>query len=157
MSRAEQFLTQWWTHRSVLLKLVDAIPEGDENFTPWDGAMTIGRLAVHIVASSERFALAAATGEFQRFPAPEWATLADVQRIVDEWTQKTKTTILSISDADMDRKIDLKPVFEAPVKASTLLHSMRDHELHHKGQMYVYLRMCGVKELPFYVDVTARP
>jgi len=33
-----------------------------------------------------------------------------------------------------------------------LLESGKDHEIHHKGQLFTYARLLGIKSLPFFVN-----
>jgi uncharacterized damage-inducible protein DinB len=37
-----------------------------------------------------------------------------------------------------------------PMTRKSLLHMMSEHEVHHRGQLYVYLRMLGVEVPSLY-------
>lgn len=149
MSHAEEFAKQWRRQRDVLETLLERVPDGKENFAPWDGAMTLGQLAIHIATVGQMFAHGAATGEISQPQAP-WTTMADVRSAVHELTGQTQTTIDSISDERWEAMVDLTKVFGREMKVSAMLYSMRDHEIHHKGQMFVYARMAGADNLPFF-------
>ncbi|SIC68051.1 Uncharacterised protein [Mycobacteroides abscessus subsp. abscessus] len=33
-----------------------------------------------------------------------------------------------------------------------LLENAKDHEIHHKGQLFTYARLAGIEKLPFFVS-----
>lgn len=149
MSQAEQFMKQWKAQREVLEAVLEQIPEGKEGFAPWDGAMTLGQLAVHTATAAQSFAQVASTGEFAQ-TSVTWSTMDDVRRVVHELTQQTQATIEAISDTRWSETVDLTKVLGSVVKVSNVLYGLRDHEIHHKGQMFVYARMVGADNLPMF-------
>ena len=153
MNRADAHLQHWLGHRNVLLEVLNAVPADKAKFKPWDGAMTLGQLAVHIAQSTDRFVNFIKSGEFSRSPAPEWSTLDDVKRIVKELTERTKAVLASLTDADLQAEREAAPMnLKGP--AVMFLSGAIDHEVHHKGQLYVYARMAGCDTLPFFVSRT---
>lgn len=153
MSKAESFVNSFMTHRNVLPDLLDHLTDKDMSFTPWEGAMTTSGLIWHMLSSSFAFAHATSTGIFERLSdTPALSTVADVKAAIETWTTKTVEAIQSMDDAQFAQNIDMTKVFGREIPAGILLHSMRDHEIHHKGQLYVYARLCGAEKLPFFVN-----
>lgn len=152
MGQAEQMMNHWLKHRHALEELLKAIPDEHVNYKPWDGAMALGELAQHLAASTHMFVSIAKTGEGQ-IKLPETVdcnTVDDVRRIVQDYTEKTKAIYTSLTDADLELQYDSPhPNFRGPRKK--LLTMVTDHEIHHKGQLFIYARMVGVKDLPFFV------
>lgn len=141
--------------RGVLPDLLNHFQDEDVTFSPWEGAMTTGDLVWHILSTSFTFANAAATGVFERVSEkPQLSTIADLKTAVDTWTAKTVDVIQSMSDEQFEQLIDMTKLFGRAVPAGSLLHSMRDHEIHHKGQLYVYARLCGRDQLPFFIKLS---
>lgn len=152
MSKAESFVTQWMRHRTVLLEVLDRLGEKDPQFKPWDGAMSLSELAAHIAGAGMMFVNSVQTG---RLAPPASApktpqTMEETRRLVRDLTEQTRTAMAALTDEQLEATVDASMLgFQAPGKV--LLHSMREHEIHHKGQLFVYARMVGVKELPFFV------
>lgn len=153
MSRSEAMMNEWLRHRKPLIELVGMMESADANFAPWDGAMPLGKLVLHTAVSSHMFVQAAKEGSFSR-PAPLGAdTMSEVARLLAQQTEQTKTLYAAIADDQLDRELDASFM---GIKAPThvFLASMRDHEVHHKGQLYVYARMVGVDKPPFFMSAT---
>lgn len=152
MGQAEQMMNHWLRHRNVLEEMLKVIPDEHVNFKPWDGAMGLSELAQHIAASAHMFVSIVKTGEgeIKKPEIIECKTMEDVRRIVRDYTEKTKETYASLTDAELEIEYDSPhPNFRGPRKQ--ILTMVTDHEIHHKGQLFVYARIAGVKELPFFV------
>ncbi|WP_026570684.1 DinB family protein [Sediminibacillus terrae] len=149
MSKVEEIRDSWYSHRQVLQELLEKIDDKHVDFKPWDGAFTLGGLAVHLATSMEMFTKSTKEGVFT-FPdsKPEFETLQDVRNIVDNYTQTTLKLFESISDHHLDKRLEMNG-FDAP--AAVWLGNARDHEIHHKGQLFTYARMAGVEEVPFFM------
>ncbi|EPZ41874.1 DinB family protein [Alicyclobacillus acidoterrestris] len=149
MTKAQTFLQQLMAHRSVLPDVVATMKDKDLTFRPWDGAMTTADLVWHILSVSHGMASAAATGQFERITdKPDLATIEDVQRVIRERTDELRGLIDSITDEQLDATIEL---FGNQVPASAALQLLKDHEIHHKGQLFVYARICGAEQLPMFI------
>ncbi|MFD1676578.1 DinB family protein [Alicyclobacillus fodiniaquatilis] len=152
MAKAEQFLQSYLMHRNVLGELVATLKDEDVQFSPWDKAMSTGDLIWHMLSSSYSFSAAAATGQFERVTdKPALTTIAEVQSAIAAWTDKTVNNIRSMTDEKFDELVDMTKVFGTQIPAGALLQSMRDHEIHHKGQLFVYARLCGADGLPLFI------
>lgn len=150
MSQVLALKSEWLGHRNVLPDLLDRLADDQITFMPWEGAMTLGALTVHIVTSTNFFLQAIKSGTFERPTPLEYATLADVKRIVQEYTAQSQALYDSLSDADLEEVLEA-PFMGIKAPKAAFLGMLRDHEVHHKGQLFVYTRMAGVKEMPFFV------
>lgn len=149
MGQAKQMMNEWLQHRKVLEELLELIDDEHINFKPWEGAMTLGELALHVAGWNEVFVSMVKTEEFTSPDIPECKTMGDVRKAVKEFTQKTKATYESFTDADLEAENNSShPKLQGPKKR--YLTAMYDHEIHHKGQLFMYARMIGVKEVPFF-------
>ncbi|BFH12962.1 DinB family protein [Paenibacillus melissococcoides] len=150
MQQTEALLEAWMKQRTILEKLLLAIPDQHANFAPWDGAMTVSALAQHIGASADMFIRLAKTGEGQigMPPTVECPSMKEVRRIVQEWTASTAGIFRTLTAEDLETVYHSPfPNLDGP--RSKLVRLVIDHEIHHKGQLFVYARMLRVKELPF--------
>lgn len=153
MNRVEQHLRHWLAHRNALLGLIDVLPAVQVQFKPWEGAMPLGQLPVHIAGSAYGFVNFVKSGEFNRPAPPEWKSLEDVKSIVKNLTERTQAVYASLTDAELDAVREI-PHMGMKGPGALFLGAAIDHEVHHKGQLFVYARMTGVEKVPFFI---ARP
>ncbi len=151
MSKAAQFVDSWLRHRLVTVELVDMVDDDSLNFKPWDGAMTLGELAIHIVTGGILFGNAVKNGVLGKSEKPPISSMRELKKFVHEETEKAKEILLSITDEQMESQVDVTKLFGTHLQGKVLLAAMRDHEIHHKGQLFVYARMTGVQNPPSFV------
>ncbi|QQE80208.1 DinB family protein [Alicyclobacillus sp. SO9] len=153
MSKAEQFANQWMMHRSVLLDILDRVDDKNFDFRPWSKAMTLGELAQHIAGAGALFINTAKTGQFSRPEGqPVVTSMAELRQFLKDSTDSGYATIKSMTDEEFDGPVTSEHILPDGTPASVWLSAMKDHEVHHKGQMFVYARMTGVEEMPNFVQ-----
>ncbi len=140
------------SHRAVLQDILSRVPDDKFDFQPWANAMTLGNLALHMVTSADWFAQSVKAGTFGRPEKVEATSMEEVRRIVDEYTAKTRATLDALTEAQIEGMVDGKEIFGMDAPGKVWLGSMKDHEVHHKGQMFVYARIAGVEEMPFFMS-----
>lgn len=153
MTQVQSLVNQWLHHRKVLLDLLDRIPEGKTQFKPWDGAMSLGDLAVHTVMSTDWIVASVKNGRFERpgaSPKPE--TMEAVRNLVHDYTEKTTLEFTLLTDEQLERIVEAKALFGFDAPGKIFIHLMHEHEIHHKGQLFVYARMVGVEQVPFFIS-----
>ena len=106
MDQMDQFTAGWLAHRRVLDQLLERVNDDQLSFQPWEGAMSLGDLTLHIVQSGETFANALKTGEMHRSTKWEVHTVAELRRIVQETTDRTDGVLRSLTDADLARQFE---------------------------------------------------
>ncbi|WP_028776881.1 DinB family protein [Shimazuella kribbensis] len=149
MGLAKQMMNDWIQHRNVLEELLKQIHDEHIDFKPWDDAMTLGELVLHIAGWNDVFVSMVKTEKFATPDIPECKNIEDVRKAVKNFTEKTKATYKSFTDDELEAENNsLHPKLQGPKKK--YLTAMYDHEVHHKGQLFIYARMIGVKELPFF-------
>ncbi|GIN86196.1 DinB family protein [Heyndrickxia sp. FSL W8-0423] len=149
MKQAKQMMNAWLQHRNVLEEMLTQIDDEHINFKPWEGAMGLGELALHIAGWNDVFVNMVKTETFAAPDIPECQTMDDVRQAVQQFTEKTKTAYESISDDELQTENQSShPKLKGP--KMNYLTIMYEHEIHHKGQLFMYARMVGVKELPFF-------
>lgn len=149
MLNMNSYTQHWLTHREALHKLVELDHAELAKFKPWEGAMSYGTLALHIAGSTLMFVNMVVKGEFTPSENKiEWNTMEDVQRLVHEFTETTKQLLTSITEEQQQKEITF---FGNAAPAHVFLEKALDHEIHHKGQLFTYARIAGIKELPFFM------
>ena len=147
----QDFLHYFGHVRERTMRTVRCIPPDQIEWTCRPGDFTLGDLARHI-AATERYVFAeCALGRPSRYPGCG-RNLADGFENVLAYLERAHAESLAIfsqmSDEEWNRKAT-SPEGQ-PVTAWRLLRAMLEHEIHHRGQIYVYLGILGAPTPPLF-------
>lgn len=152
MSKGENLAKQWMAHRAVLVEILDKIEDKDLDFRPWEQAMTLKELVLHMITSGNMFVATARAGEFTApGDKPEANSAEELRKVVHSYTDKNYEDIKGMSDEALDHPVISERIFANPTPAKVWLAAMKEHEIHHKGQLFVYARMTGIQEMPGWI------
>jgi uncharacterized damage-inducible protein DinB len=151
MNTAESFIDYFERVRSRTLRVIKCIPAEKIDWTYQEGKFTLGDLVRHI-AASERYMFAEnVRGRPSRYPG-HGKELADGYDASLEFLHQMHAESIeifrSLSVEDLQRKC-LTPG-DGPITVWKWLRAMIEHEIHHRGQIYLYLAMLDVPTPPLY-------
>jgi uncharacterized damage-inducible protein DinB len=116
-----------------------------------DSAMTLGELANHFYLAEVGLIDALETGKFASRQHPEPKTNAeDLVAAFNESHTALNATIAALTEEQLREEIAPFGDKYGKMSRKALLHSMHEHEIHHRGQIYVYLRMLGAPVPPLF-------
>ena len=145
------FLAHWQGHRALTRKVIEAFPEKDFFEFSIGGMRTPAKIVQELLSITAPGVREIATGkpETLREELPEGITKA---KVLEQWDSDT---------VELDRYFNMIPaerfgeqVITFGQYPGTVISSMLyfiDNELHHRGQLYVYLRALGI-EPPMFWD-----
>jgi uncharacterized damage-inducible protein DinB len=147
----ESFLPYFETIRERTLRVLRAVPPEKLEWRHASDVFSCGDLARHI-AAVERFTFAEnALGRPSRYRGcgPEFAEGRDnVIAFMERMHRETVEMLRTLTPDDLAGKgISVQG---APITAWKLLRAMVEHEVHHRGEMYIYLALLGVPRPPLY-------
>ncbi|HZG59823.1 MAG TPA: DinB family protein [Anoxybacillus sp.] len=151
MNRTNQLVQRFLAHRSVTVELVNKIEKEHYDYKPTPTSMTVKDLVTHILFSFYRFAKVAKSGNSAVFSEKIEETETDLRKVAETYTEKTKSLLESLTEEELDRVLDLTQRFGMKIPVFQFLQLGMDHEIHHKGQLFVYVREMGHTELPFFI------
>jgi len=145
-------------YRPYLLMAVEALPLDRFDFKPRPEMLTAHQIIVHI-AEVERWWIHAIVegGSYEDWvvghedPGQGWKTVRDVPdhsallALLEEWHRPTQRWFARPAD-ELGRVITHHPP-DGPERRSTLhwiLDHVQEHELHHRAQLNIYLRLMGI-------------
>jgi uncharacterized damage-inducible protein DinB len=147
----EPFLDYYEKIRERTLKVVKCIPPEKIDWTYKEGKFTFGDLIRHL-AAIERYMYAENVQlKPSRYPGhgKELADgYEDVLRFMTRMHEESVEIFRGLSDEDLGRKC----ITPGGIKITTWkwLRAMVEHEIHHRGQIYLYLSMLDVPTPPIY-------
>lgn len=152
MSKVEHHVQSWLRHRLVLLELLELVGDDYVSFQPTETSMPLAKLAVHIATAGDMFVQALKSGTFNPPEAPAVPeTMAEVRTLVQSITDRNREEMSTLTDEMLAREVSAKHIFGFDAPGVVWLNAMLEHEIHHKGQLFVYVRMTGPVKLPFFM------
>lgn len=133
------------------MRVVACVPPDRVNWTYKEGKFTIGDLMRHLAAIERWMFAENAMRRPSRYPG-HGAELADGYENVVDYMKRMHTESMellrSLKDGDLDERC-LTPG-GAELGVGKWLRLMIEHEVHHRGQIYMYLGMLGIPTPPIY-------
>ncbi|HET9371742.1 MAG TPA: DinB family protein [Vicinamibacterales bacterium] len=151
MSRLDDFLRYWDNARQRTLRVAELVPADRMDWTPGGGVWTFADLIRHLAVSERWMFVENARGRPSRYTS-HGAELADgkdaILKFARDLHQDSMAQLRTLSEADLDRAVTTPG--GASLAAWKWLRSMAEHEAHHRGQIYVMLRLCGIETPPLF-------
>jgi uncharacterized damage-inducible protein DinB len=145
---SQQFLEHWQGHRALTRRVIDAFPE-DQLFNYSVGGMRpFSALAMEFIGMAVPTLEGVITGKWPHYAAATVTTKAELLRLWDSTTVRINELWPTIPAA---RFQEVDTAFgQWKMAIYDLLLYIRDNEIHHRGQGYVYLRALGIEPPPFW-------
>ncbi|GGE15013.1 DNA damage-inducible protein DinB [Marinithermofilum abyssi] len=150
MSVKEELLASWKRSRQLTKEVAEAMPAEKWDFRPTDDVMSFREQVLHILAGEQWFLRGMQEGEWEFRPEitlERYPDMASTLEAVTYWTDRHAELISSIEDLDAKVTTPLKP--DVPLPKRILLQGAITHEVHHRGQLIVYLRLNGIQPPAF--------
>ncbi|WP_244532602.1 DinB family protein [Mesobacillus persicus] len=148
--KINHFMDSWMSHRKALLELIDTFENEHLNYRPWDKAMTLSELVLHISSSTGMFVESVKNGVFAPPSTPKMPeTTEELKQLVEKETQQTKRNLEELTESQLNQIVEFSGM---KMPGMALLESAKDHEIHHKGQVFTYARLIGIENLPFFIS-----
>jgi uncharacterized damage-inducible protein DinB len=133
------------------LRVARCIPPDKIEWTYRPGKFTLGDLVRHIAAIERYMFVETIQGKPSRY-AGCGRELTDgydaVIAFMERLQRESRDIIAGLSTADLARKCNTPE--GTPITVWKWLRAMVEHEIHHRGQIYMYLAMLDVPTPPLY-------
>jgi uncharacterized damage-inducible protein DinB len=145
------FLEYFESVRGRTLRIIRHIPRDRLEWAPTEDRFTFGDLIRHIGATERYMFAENARGEPSRYPghgrelAEGWD---DVLAFLDRMHTEAVEILSRLTSEDLVGKSTTPG--GAPITTWKWLRAMVEHEVHHRGQIYMMLALLGVAAPPLY-------
>ena len=136
-------------HRAPLLDLLAQLPDQAAEVSPWPGGLSIRDLVDHLYSTGEGVVSMLSGGPWE--PQPPSATFRDAVARLQTNTETVSRKISALSEQDLLQEVTVFGGARWP--AYRLIDFHREHEVHHKGQIWLMTRQGGI-EPPFFTQMT---
>ena len=146
-----EFLDYWEKVRQRTLKVIACIPADKFDWTYREGKFTFADLVRHLAAIERYMYGENVQLKPSRYPG-HGKELADgpqnVLVFMDRLHAESMEIFSRLSEEDLNRKC-LTPA-GTPITVWKWLRAMVEHEIHHRGQIFMYLGILGIATSPIY-------
>jgi uncharacterized damage-inducible protein DinB len=155
MIRLAQVLDSWLTIRNDTANAVDDFPAGELDYRPTPELDTFGHIARHILDAGDGLTGILLAGE-EDFTAPGFRDRmkAYMRPLPDPFSNAELATALRESSAHLHTHLSARPEgffagmvtrFDGQkVTRLEMVQSIKEHELTHRSQLFMYLRLKGI-------------
>lgn len=151
ISSISSFLAYYEKIRSRTNSVIAVIPPGQLEWTYRPGKYTIGDIIRHI-ACIERYMYAeTVAGRKSSYHGCNVSIAQGYDNVIQLFNslhEESLSIFSSLSDEDLHRKC-ITPA-GSNITIWKWLRALVEHEVHHRGQLYIYLGMLGVKTPPIF-------
>ena len=143
-----QYPEVWERAAEYTKQVATQMPEDQFNFRPEEGAMSFGEQLLHIVDNIS-FLAGRISGETKIFydkADKENLSKAQIIEILETANRHVGKLVEEIPNQKLHEKTTFRNL---EMTNENLFYLLRDHQVHHRGQCIVYLRMAGVKAPPY--------
>jgi uncharacterized damage-inducible protein DinB len=142
--KIERFIRQWDRIHHQTIKVIKTAPGEKFDWRPVESVMTLGELLGHLVDGEHFLVTAALTGAGERSPH-DLKSCHTADQIVEIFDAQHRGLVEQVSQLDDDQLHEEIELFGRRLKRTTLLWGATEHEIHHRGQLFVYLRILGLE------------
>jgi uncharacterized damage-inducible protein DinB len=155
MIRLQSVLDSWKTVRKDTAQSVDDMPVGDLEYQPLPDAMSFGEIARHILNAGHGLSGLLLSG-IDNFQVPNFRELlqqhgaglpenADAPALAQALRDSVETRCAELAEQPEEFFSKIITRFDGQqVTRLELLQMIKEHELTHRSQMFVFLRMKGI-------------
>jgi uncharacterized damage-inducible protein DinB len=136
-------------HREVTKELVEKIDREHYGYQPTSTSMTAEQLVVHMLTAFHQFVSTAAGKNPENLH--EDTENVSLNELAERYTQADVRLIESFDETALDETVDLTEMIGKKVPAWKVIEMAVDHEINHKGNLFVYVREMGYNQLPMFV------
>jgi uncharacterized damage-inducible protein DinB len=156
---AKEIAASFRTVRNNTLKIAEEIPEDKYSFQPAEGTRTVAQMLIHI-SNAHKFAFAIHRDEvrstmvgfdFMSFIGPMIAseqqpmTKAEIIARLTAAGDEFESWVKTLSDDFLGQVVTMPPGGNPPSRTRfDMLISVKEHEMHHRGQLMLVERMIGI-------------
>ena len=156
---AKEMAESFRTVRKNTIQVAQDIPEDKYDYRPAEGVMTVGEMLAHLASSThwaEQLHFVEKKNEvsyedFGRYMAEGAAVAAglkskaDIVAALESRGHDFACQLETMSDAQLAEHVGFPPPIQPPSKSRfEMLLSVKEHEMHHRGQLMLVERLLGI-------------
>jgi uncharacterized damage-inducible protein DinB len=144
----ERLVRDWNRIHKQTARALEAAPDDRLDWKPGEGMFTLRQLVTHIPEAEAAIARSALAGSMQKVKLGlEQASVAEIVALFDAQHDRLAEEVSKLTLEQLKEKIE---AFGRQMSRLALLRGLIEHEIHHRGQLFTYLRLAGVEPPALY-------
>jgi uncharacterized damage-inducible protein DinB len=135
-------LRYWHNVRNLTLRLLDEFPADSFDFRPASEIMTVSQQFKHIVQVELYVRQGFLEGQWQQ-PTELSSNFFEKEMIRDKLKLEHRKTVSLLSEIPDGKFMQMRTTPFGEISGELLIQVAIDEEIHHRGNLYVYLRCLG--------------
>lgn len=144
MMKLNELFSHWNQAHTDTLDVIDKFNDDELSHIAYDGAMPVGRIALHIASAEEGWFRLVITKERQDWPSDYtleyYPTKEAIKALLSEVHDRTMAYLDSLSTDDWDTEVE-SPWGTFSIKF--VIWHVIEHEIHHRGELSLILGTLG--------------
>ncbi|MCS6884457.1 MAG: DinB family protein [Acidobacteriota bacterium] len=142
----QDFFNNWDRIHAQSTKVMAVAPAEKFDWRPVESAMTLGELMRHL-PSAEALIVELVSGIKINTDLENKNSAQELVAEFDRIHEAAKEIVATLDDKTLEESVTLGP---KTLQKKMLLYTMLEHEIHHRGQLYTYIRIAGVVPPPLF-------
>jgi len=142
-SEVDRFIRNWNRIHKETSRIIRSAPDDKLDWRPKDGMFTLRELIGHLPEAElglVRAALQGQTGQIRLDTSNKAA--GEIADLFDRQHDDLAAEVSQLTESQLGEEVEFHG---RQVRRAVLLKAMTEHEIHHRGQLYVYYRLAGVE------------
>lgn len=145
----EGYISNWKRNHKQTISVMKVAPSDKFEWKTCESAMTLGALMNHLWQAESGLVEAALTASLPKTRMEPLNNTEDLIAAFETSHVENVSKVCALTPEQM--KETVTPFGEAnAMTRQALLHGLLEHEIHHRGQLYTYLRILGVELPPLF-------
>jgi uncharacterized damage-inducible protein DinB len=145
----DAYIYNWNRIHKQTTRIMAAAPNDKYDWKPCDSAMSLGELLNHLYIAEWGLTEAALTGSFPKeYPEP----INDTAALIAAFDKSHAECVAKVAAMAPEQLPEEVAPFgpDKSMSRQTVLTVTHEHEIHHRGQLYTYLRVAGCEVPPLF-------
>ena len=150
VTHLDPLIANWSRVHKQSARLMKSAPSDKYDWKPSETGMPLGELINHLYIAEALFADSAVTGGFDKDKLP--AAINNTEELIAAFDKSHEASVAKVATLTAEQMGDMVAPFgpEKAMPRAFLLQVMLEHEIHHRGQLYTYLRILGCECPPLF-------
>jgi uncharacterized damage-inducible protein DinB len=144
----EHFVSNWNRIHKQTSRALRAATDDKLDWRPGEGMFTLRELIRHIPESENAIVHSALAGSMQKSQVD--LSNSGVDEIAGAFDREHEQLAAEVSEFTLDQLNEEIEAFGKKMRRVVLLWAMTEHEIHHRGQLYTYYHLAGIKPPSLY-------
>ncbi len=144
------YIETWDRIHKQSVKVMKVAPSDKFDWRPVSSAMPLGELMRHLPLGERFLTCVILQKELPNIDFNTFNTTEEVITAFDSSHEECKQALSALSEGELGENVNFAG---RSVPRRALLQAICEHEIHHRGQLYTYVRIVGVVPPPLFGGV----